>query len=414
MRFSFRVFIGALFGTLVLAGLLTAPASARTAQVQRVHVVAATSTSLTLTWNKVSSVKRYELSLATNYSMKGVKHRKLGKSNTYRITRLTPGKTYCFQVRALRGSSYGYRSQRSCKPTPVSTGAKTGTKMRVVTYNVCSMTSACARWTKNWQTGVKNLQAAKPDVIAFQEAGNPRIADGIAPIDSDGNPTGDYAYAAYDEQRILLYNRSTFDQAMGEPTQEACGYNDTFDEAGEWTGEEPIYCPVPNPRSGLLSLGHSEYAVWAELVSKATGTHVIVTSSHLTSGKTSTNASWRKSETKNLLAKIPEINPQGYPVIHAGDFNSNKKRGSLDTVAQVMNGNGYRDGFDLAQSLVNPNWNSSLSYGTKLVYAVQWGDHVDHVWVKPSIGVRKWQKLGNQNGPYPSDHFAVSVDLTVG
>ena len=414
MRSASRVIIGALFASLVLAGAFASPASAKKpGTVKRVQVTAASTSSLTLTWNKVGGATKHEIFFSTSYSMKKAKKRKAGKTNSFRVAGLSRNKLYCFQVRALRGKSVGKKSQRTCKPTVRTQGATTGTNVRVVTYNVCS--GKCSSGSKYWQKGVDYLYAAKPDVIGMQEAGNPWMAGKLV-------ATGDYAIAAEESQRIILYKKSAFESVLNAPVQEWCGEHEMLDEQGNPTGEYvQDYCDVQYPRAGELTLGHSEYAAWAELKPKNSTKSFIVTSVHLKSGKGSSTkqkryyAGLRESETNMLISETARINPQRLPVVHVGDFNSNKKRGSYDSVAKVMNKspNYYFDGYDLAATLRNPNWNSSLDSKGNPVYAVQWGDHVDHIWVKPTVGVRKWQKLGSLSKPYASDHFPVLVDLII-
>ena len=43
---------------------------------------------------------------------------------------LTPGRTYCFQVRALAGSSVGFKGGHACKPTIRALSAPRGGRTR--------------------------------------------------------------------------------------------------------------------------------------------------------------------------------------------------------------------------------------------------------------------------------------------
>ena len=380
MRSTSRVIIGALFASLVLAGAFASPASAKKpGTVKRVQVTAASTSSLTLTWNKVGGATKHEIFFSTSYSMKKAKKRKAGKTNSYKVTGLSRAKNYCFQVRALRGKSVGKKSQRTCKPTVNWKGATEGTPVRVATFNACM--DKCSGSLNRGNLAIKQLRSASPDIIALQEASNPQIEDGLAP---------EWAGTEYKSAKRLLYKKSKFDLAVDEPTVE-----EQFEK----------------PRQGYFDLG-GKYGVWAELIDKKTSKHFIVTSVHLTSGKGKSEANKRQAETSKLHSETAKFNPRNLTVVHAGDFNSNKSRGSLDTVRPVMYKGGYIDSFDLALYLVNPNWNSSLKDG-KPTYGTTWGDHVDHIWVKPAVGVRKWQKLGSLSKPYASDHFPVLVDLII-
>lgn len=370
---------------------LAEPATAKApSTVKGVQVVKASTSSLTLTWPRVKGAKRYDVFFSTSYAKvnKG-KRRKTGKSSTYTVRGLRSGTTYCFSVRAMRGGSVGKRSQRTCKPTVRKGGASSGFKLRVVTFNTCSR--VCGYSPTRTRRGQSLLTNARPDIIALQEA------------NYFGAPAG-YASAQYSNGKRLLYKTSTLSVSPGVPQTYECGEDP---ETGE-----PVTCTEPTTRAGTINLGHDNWAVWAELVHKATKRRVIAVSAHLGNGKSRTAANRRTSETKRLLAEVAKIR-RGLYVVYAGDFNSNKNRGSLDTVGRTMNRAGYIDSFDLARALASPNWNSSLLNG-KPKFGVKWGDHVDHVWVSSRIGVRTWSKLGPRTKPYASsDHFPVRVDLTI-
>lgn len=379
-----KMLIAAVSALLLLA--FAQPAQAATpAQVTKVQVVGASTTSLTLDWPTIKGATRYDIFYSTNYDTLPTVSTKVktGASSDFTVTKLLPGVTYCFMVRAVSGSTVGTRSQRTCKPTIRPGGATQGLNLRVVTFNSCSR--VCG-WSAAKAAAVDKLMiAAQPDIVAGQEANN-FWSSSTYPI-----PPG-YALAAkVDSSKSLYFNTAKFQVARRLADNK--------------------------PNSGSYKQCDESFAAWAEFVTlvdgQPTGKHFIVSSAHLQNGKTSADAATRSCETTELLQQVgAESSKVGnVPVIYAGDFNSNKNRGSLDTVGQVMNRNGYWDAFDLAQTLSNPNWNSSFPSGTP-VYAVRWGDHVDHIWVTQDVGVRGWIKLPIV-APYPSDHFPVQVDLTI-
>ena len=88
-----------------------------------------------------------------------------------------------------------------------------------------------------------------------------------------------------------------------------------------------------------------------------------------------------------------QINTAGRQVVYAGDFNSHKNRGnysesagfgSQDTVGRTFAAAGYYDAYDLARTLKRPNWNSFSGFSATPTKSKIWGDHVDHVYVKPA------------------------------
>ena len=300
---------------LVMATAQPAAAATKPAQVKPMSIVAASTTSLTLKWSAVSKATNYEVYYATNYGMAKAIKKKVGKRTSYRVAGLAKGRTYCFQIRAVRGKTTGKKSNRTCKPTIVAQGATTGAPVRIMTYNICSTKPGCqASW--NWATrrphAAALIEAYQPDVVALQES---ERGDGI--------------------------------------DSELAGYI-TMDQAGE------------------------RYAVWAELKDTTNDHRFIFVSVHTAAGKSYT----------------------------------------YDAPRKVFNGQGYYDAYDLAATLTRPNYNSYNAFTTTPAFSKRWGDHVDHVWVKPSTQVRHWQGVVRLNGsklatPIPSDHNPVKVDLTI-
>ena len=80
---------------------------------------------------------------------------------------------------------------------------------------------------------------------------------------------------------------------------------------------------------------------------------------------------------------------------------------------------GYYDAYDLARNLSRPNWNSANGFKTTPTISRSWGDHVDHVYVKPaSTNIWRWMNASFHTGtsyasPKPSDHSPVQVNLYI-
>ena len=172
-------------------------------------------------------------------------------------------------------------------------------------------------------------------------------------------------------------------------------------------------------RAGYITMDQAgeRYAVWAELKDTTNDHRFIFVSVHTTAGKSYTADKLREFEIQTLLAQMDTINTEDLPVVFAGDFNSHRNR-AYDAPRKVFNGQGYYDAYDLAATLTRPNYNSYNAFTTTPAFSKRWGDHVDHVWVKPSTQVRHWQGVVGLNGsklatPIPSDHNPVKVDLTI-
>jgi hypothetical protein len=80
---------------------------------------------------------------------------------------------------------------------------------------------------------------------------------------------------------------------------------------------------------------------------------------------------------------------------------------------------GYYDAYDLARNANRPNWNSFSSLSATPTTSKVWGDHVDHVYVRPArTNVYRWMNASLYSGsryktPKPSDHNPVHVDLYI-
>ena len=291
---------------------------------------------------------------------------------------MKPGETYCFQVRALAGSSVGFKGGHACKPTIRSLSAPRGGQYAVMTFNSCS--DACSGWSTRAAYARKVVAAREPDVLATQESG------------AWSTPPAGMAGTAVKNAKRLFYKKSRFTLA----------------------------------RSGDMTLSPGRYAVWAELVDRATYKRIIFSSAHLT--QPMNQYALRGREVGNLLTQMKRINPAGREVVFAGDFNSNKNRGtwnastgfgSQDTVGRKFAASGYYDAYDLARTLKRPNWNSFSGFSSTPTTSKVWGDHVDHLYIRPAkTNVWSWINASLYSGsryntPKPSDHNPVQVKLYI-
>jgi len=360
------------------------PAWAAPGQVRMISFVAASKTSLTLSWPKVSGATSYEVFRSTREKTPYTKLVKRSTGSTTRIGGMVPGKTYCFQVRAKAGSRVGFRGAHACKPTIRSRAAVSGKSYSVMTFNACS--TACSGWSRRNDYARKVVNVRQPDVLATQEASAWK------------SPPSGYAQAYESSARRLLYKSSRFSLARSSN----------------------------GARAGGITMSPRRYAVWAELVDRATYKRIIFVSAHTSYALN--EYALRGREVDNLLDRMKQINTSALEVVYAGDFNSNKNRGtynwstgfgSQDTVARRFAASGYYDAYDLAGTLKRPNWNSFSGLSATPTKSKVWGDHVDHVFVKPAkTNVWRWLNAslytgGKYQTPKPSDHNPVQVDLYI-
>jgi endonuclease/exonuclease/phosphatase family metal-dependent hydrolase len=385
VQIPLKALVGAALVALLSPLVATHPAAGadRPAQVGLVQAVAATTTSLTLVWPQVVGATGYEVDMAGDVTMTDRRRVAEAGVSTATVSGLQPGASYCFQVRAMAGRTAGLRSARTCKPTIRSQPLAPVATYEVVTYNLCTI--ACPDWGSRRGSAAKRIRQIGADVVALQEnAADSRIAERLGET---------YKLAAQKSGKSLLFRRDRFKLV----------------------------------RSGSIDLGRrpgaavNHWAVWAELADRTNaGKRVIFTSAHLVSGAdTVTNDGYRRRNTERLVAGIARLNAAGVPVVYAGDFNSHKHR-RYDSPAEVMGASGYYDAYDLAESLIRPNFNSANQMRLVPSIGTMYGDHVDHVWVDPTTTrVLRWanraKMAGNlYAGPLPSNHNPIAVRVKVG
>jgi endonuclease/exonuclease/phosphatase family metal-dependent hydrolase len=415
-----RSLVAAVVGVLVMTGLQAQqPASAaskRPAAVGLVSFVKANydrstgQATLSIDWPDAKRADKYEIFVSRNYSMS---KSKLVKSRSSKATlrKLTAGRDYFVQVRAVNGKKRGTKSTRVGHSTIVRPGpVSNALRMRVMTYNVCSDvcdTSVTTRypWSTDRQPAALQLMATEnPDIIATQESGKLNVV-----------PPG-YTQAVYKSAKRIFFRSSRFDVApvttpltAPVPVKDKNGCTATY----QW-GQPTGYIFLGRHSSGC------RYAVWAELTDRATGKSFFMVNVHTVSGDTKLATESRRQEMVTLLDNVRLANTKRLPVIYAGDFNSHKNS-SNDVVRPLMKAKKLYDGFDLARTLTNQHVNSFNSFRVSPRIGYKWGDHLDHVWVDPwTSRVDSWRNAaqigadGLMVKPIPSDHSPVVVDLRIG
>ena len=397
-------------------GALMAPAEAATrpAKVGLVTFTGATvgetTATLSMRWPKASYARSYEIFLSRSYAgvLDAGVHKEVSTTSTT-LTGLAKGATYFVMVRGVNGTAKGTRSSRVGRTTIPVQGPGNGPSLSVLSWNLCSEDSKCGRSWAPREPGFQALVAKyDPSVLALQES--------ISLTKNGTSAIPGYTRAAYYSSKAL-YLRSDVLRVVGRPA------------TGTAAGALGKDCPAqaPGARYGCIALGGrtaagapkgTRFAVWAEVEHVPTGRRAIVTSAHLTSGKTSSADALRRTETTNLVRATAALNPEGLPVVHAGDFNSHRNR-SNDTPGAVMRAAGIRDGFDLAETVGRQHYNSYNSWRSTPTLSVTYGDHVDHVWVDPRRAeVTYWGNVAAVTGaryttPITSDHNPVLVRLSL-
>jgi hypothetical protein len=401
MRTALGGLAAVLLATL-LAGVQPAQASTTPPQVGLVSFTAATysrstgTAGLTIDWPDTRYARSYQVYLSRSYTMSNAT-RYSATSSTKTFTGLAQGVPYFVQVRAINGTAVGQKSSRVGHPTILRMEPGNGPTYRLMTYNVCSQ--KCSGWSSRQPAALARIQAYSPDVIAAQEAIYLNVPAAMG-----------YAEAIEKSSKRLLYKTSRFTVAPpttrvpDKPADSAQGCDTTW----------------PQSTKGYVFLGYHgggcRYAVWAVLVDKQTGDHTVFVDVHTVSGDNETAAVQREAEIKTLTEHLAEINPGNLPVVYAGDFNSHKNRAN-DDLSIVFHNRGYYDAYDLSLRLVRQHFNSYNGFDVVPRISYKWGDHVDHVWIRPEEGrILSWSNGALLSGgrmvtPIPSDHSPIITDV---
>jgi endonuclease/exonuclease/phosphatase family metal-dependent hydrolase len=354
---SLRTLLAAAVALGVLAAAGPALAVSRPAKVGMVSFVGASlsssGASLTITWPKTSGASSYEIFISPSYDR--VLDASVYKRTTSTTITLGGLKAGQSYFLQVRGKNSAGIGSRSSRVGHTTIYQHSLVSRTPFRVMTFNLCSEAAGCNTPWSFATR-----RPRILERITAVNPDVLtlqESISLASSDSTASvalPGYVRAVYSNSKSLYFRDTRFDLAS-----------------------RPDRSPT-----GSISLGNSRYAVWAELIdAQNAGQHIIAVSVHLSPGKTDTAAALRKTETTKLLTSLGTINDEGLNVVIGGDFNSY---------------NGYE---------------------TTPVTSMKWGDHVDHVWVRPPLSrVTRWAQHGLRSGsryaaPIPSDHHAVSVDV---
>jgi endonuclease/exonuclease/phosphatase family metal-dependent hydrolase len=385
MRSLPRVLALAATTVLLIGGQqLTAHASAP-AEVSSVSIKSATQTSLTIKWARVAGATDYVIERGTDLDMSTRRVVLKTRGRQITVPGLAQGALYCFQVRAVDGEQQGPRSRKVCQRTIAEEGDASGPTYRVVNYNICS--SVCPDWTSRRADAAALVAATDPDVVMLEEA---------TPESGMAGAIGGMVQVQAKSGKALLYRRDRFDLAT----------------------------PGGTRRTGYLDLGVASkasahhYAVWAELIDRASGQHVVFAGVHLAPGNSSDADARRRDETSRLVAGLAHVNTRGLPLVIAGDLNSHQGR-HPDSPSDVLSAAGLANSYFRAHSWHHAKLNSGNGFKLDPRKGSAWGYHLDQVWAEPGrTQVLEWRNAAKLDGgryaaPLPSNHSPVMVELRV-
>lgn len=334
-------------------------------------------------WAAGVNAEEYELQFGTNPSMTtGLKSYTVTNPSAT-LTRLTLGTTYHYRVRAINGVVKGTWTT----PTKFRM-ASDPTNVVVATYNLCGQdkcvtkTNGMKKWSTRKPYAGKIARSTGAGIIATQES-----------HDQDtrfGTQLPGYALGAYYSAKSLFYDTAKYERQ----------------------------------RSGVITLNSTErkYAVWVQLRDRATRTVFVVVDAHLQPYKGRSKDLMREAQTKKLISDMARANPNKFPVIYAGDFNSNKSNadqsrypGGFDAPLKVFQAAGIPDVFDSAETNVNGTWNSA---NQAINPPLRHSDHVDHIYADAAIEARQFKVIVSIDGsryatPFATDHNPVRATLRI-
>ncbi|WP_313404320.1 endonuclease/exonuclease/phosphatase family protein [Aeromicrobium sp.] len=320
-------------------------------------------------WKPADYATTYDVAVSRSRKKLPSKVKRLARGGTaFATDALEPETTYWVRVRAVGEAGVSDFGPATKVITPPDTSEFT-----VGSWNICS--EACPDYGGRVGGQASQVHAAEIDIMTLQEAGGERVGPttraafsggprGLVPADGGGN------------SRYILYSADKFEQLGG----------------GRW------------------SLGHGRWATWARFEDLKTERPFIVVSVHLLSGHGKTGE--RASEMRSLMGSLASVNPDGDPVVLAGDFNSGTHR-SGDTVGPVVRSAQFRDTVEIAEETENAQVNTGSRRGDT---AIMSADHVDHIYVSPDWEVPAWKQWASLSGTtyvgtWLSDHNMIGATL---
>jgi endonuclease/exonuclease/phosphatase family metal-dependent hydrolase len=348
-----------------------------------------------------------------------------GTSHLFTPYGLNPKYTYWFRVRSTNHATVSTASTAVTRHPVARTQA-----LRVMSYNLLGANldgqpdppgGAITSWTARVTAAAYLVKAAKPDVLAVQEAyailgasssqypGQPKYHSTWKIPGKNPCTAAHYADPAHYPYRQV----DSLCDALGHGTVYRRALDGTAQHNGY--GNYLIYNAQKLSlygHGGWVSIGYSRYAAWQAFTVKATGVKFLVASPHTSAELGATWDARRKVEVAEL--KITRI-------IYAGDFNTYTGRAEApDVTTPLMTKYHYADSIDNAQSATDTQ-DLSGNFYTRMPKKTPTGAPgwycIDHIYLSPGIAVTHFGEAlhltssGAFSGTIPSDHNPVYADL---
>ncbi|MGQ2912789.1 MULTISPECIES: fibronectin type III domain-containing protein [unclassified Aeromicrobium] len=349
-----------------------------------------TPSSLALDWSAVANAETYVAEISTAKDLGSGKRTVTTTSPQATFEDLAPGVRYYARVRGVNSPLKGAASATVTRVLPTST-----TTVRVVTYNLCGQdkcraSTGLGTWKSRKTLAAKAALGTNASIISTQESGDKDT--------NFGSVLPGFRRAAYQSAKSLFYKSSDY----------------TLNRSGSLT----------------LDSARKRYAVWAELVDKASGTPFIVVDPHLEPYKGKSNDDLRYAQTRRMLSLVDTLNTRNLDVVYAGDMNSNKHNatypGGYDAVRKAFLAAKHADTLDVARRAKTDEQPDGNAYNVAFnsanqgrVTPIRNGDHVDAIYTSPGVGTRHWKVVTDlatptrYRTPFASDHNPLTAMLTM-
>lgn len=395
-------------------------------------VVAASPSSVTLDWPAKAGASRYTVFFARSLSAVGkssaARQKTKGRTSKLKVTGLRPGTMYCFQVARANGSG---RSRKYCHPTTKRPLDLKATKVRVVTYNVCSKAKGCGHFPSRARTIVKRIRESKADVVALQELSSKNRSRMTHLLKKSG-----FSFASDSDAETIYFRRSKLKLALyieqrcfeeqiersaalepdwdTEQIYQDDGY--TWEWIGHvWRGTKQTCFGVEHGRGSFTAYKPAS-AAWATFEVISNGKKFNFVNTHLSHGPSGKKSNDRNRETLRMIKKMKRVlwkNP--YPIIYMGDFNSHRGLAN-DAPRKRLAETGHVNAYEVSTSYSKAYVDSFNGYDRRPRRGIRYGRHLDQIYVPSNVGVSAWSVIaplrkGKHVRPLGSDHHPVAATL---
>jgi len=300
---------------------------------------------VSLAWDAVAEAPQYRIQMATNSAMSGATYFRVVPTNRV-ITGLNANTKYYFKVRVITadGGNLSPYSAAITATTSAPSPPGPGIALNVSSFNIFGINNDSSaggdqrKWSVRKPGVIDDILDEKADVVGLQEANQsttylPNGLNQFTDLRNGLNQAG---------QPYELANTNNYN-CKNPKSSYKCSYL----YQGASHGTRIIFNTATlrklsdgSVKYGSQSSGKTDrYMAWATFDQKSTGKDFFFATTHLNPFSESS----RKSEWKELIAKVKSLNTDRLPVVITGDFNTSKFSGIAKEMLPTMKSAGFRD-----------------------------------------------------------------------